>query len=432
MRNKWGEFLGDVDIIIVGSGPSGASTALHLARLSPGLAARTLVLERGRHPREKICGGALTLHGERILEELEIPFNIPYTPVHHVRLVYGAAQFDLPEDGCAKRVVRRCDFDSMLFQTVKERGVATQENLRVTKVVRQPDNLAVMTEHGYYLAKVVVSADGVNSVLRKTSGFGPGKLCRIYEVETPADPARELVFREQVLLVDLSYIREGLRGYYWDFPCQIGGRPYVSRGIVAGARLRGHAFLEEILARRGVALDGALRRTWPIRHFNPRERFSQPRMLLVGDAMGSDPLFSEGISEGLAGGRLAAEAIVDAFKRRDLSFSGYTNKVLNSRLGRELVAYSRAARVLYGRHAELLLSLLHESSDLRNLIGHSYAGTADIHQSVGQILALLAKHVLRFRRPVRRFRALAAAAGHQGAREARVEPARTPITRSLS
>jgi flavin-dependent dehydrogenase len=427
-----GEFLGDADVIIVGSGPAGSSTALHLARLSPELAARTLVLEKGRHPREKICGGALTLNGERIVQELGIPLNIPYTPVHHVRLVYGAAQFDLPEDGCAKRVVRRCDFDHLLFRTVKERGIATQESVRVVKVVRQPDNLAVITEHGHYLAKVVVSADGVNAVLRKTTGFGRGKLCRIYEIETPADPARELVFREQVLLIDMSYVREGLRGYYWDFPCHIGGRPYVSRGIVAGSSFGTHAFLEEILARRGVALDGALRKTWPTRHFDPREHFSQPRMLLVGDAMGTDPLFSEGISQGLACGRLAAEAIVEAFARSDLSFSGFTNKVLNSRLGRELVAYSRAARVLYGRHAELMLSLLHESDELRNLIGHSYAGTADIHQSIAQILALLAKHWLRFHRPVRRFRALAAMARHPGTRETQEATARAPATRSVS
>ncbi|MFG0332280.1 MAG: FAD-dependent oxidoreductase, partial [Maioricimonas sp. JB049] len=45
------------DVIIIGSGPSGSSTALHLAQRSPELARRTLILERDRHPRHKLCGG---------------------------------------------------------------------------------------------------------------------------------------------------------------------------------------------------------------------------------------------------------------------------------------------------------------------------------------------------------------------------------------
>jgi flavin-dependent dehydrogenase len=408
MRRQNPEIVGEADIIIVGSGPAGCSTALHLERLNPGLAARTLILEKNRHPREKVCGGALTLNAERILSELGIPLNIPYAPVHHVRLVYGEAHIDLPEDGCAKRIIRRREFDNLLFQTVKERGIATEEEVRVVQVIRQPEHLVVVTNRGQYRAQVVVSADGVSGLLRRTPGFGPGRRSRIYEVETPADPTREAVFTEQIMLVDLSYIRQGLKGYYWDFPCYIDGRPFVSRGVADAGRLGNKAFLSEILARRGVDTAGAAYKAWPIRHFDPRERLSQPRMLLVGDAMGTDPLFLEGISQGLASGRLAAEALDEGFRRNDLSFSRYTRQVRESRMGRELVAYVRAARFLYGRQSELLLSLLYESQELRNLIGHSYAGTEDISESVGRILRHLAKHLLHARRRIHSFRAVAA------------------------
>ncbi|MGB9775078.1 MAG: NAD(P)-binding protein, partial [Anaerolineae bacterium] len=39
------------DVIIVGAGPAGLSTALHLQQMSPDLASRTVILEKARHPR---------------------------------------------------------------------------------------------------------------------------------------------------------------------------------------------------------------------------------------------------------------------------------------------------------------------------------------------------------------------------------------------
>ena len=48
-----------VDLLIIGSGPAGCSTALHLARLDPALARRTVILEKAEHPRHKLCGGGL-------------------------------------------------------------------------------------------------------------------------------------------------------------------------------------------------------------------------------------------------------------------------------------------------------------------------------------------------------------------------------------
>jgi flavin-dependent dehydrogenase len=402
------EHIEDVDIIVVGGGPSGTSTALHLERINPTLLERTLLLERHHHPRNKICGGALTLNAESILRDLDVSLDVGSAPVHHVRLVYGDASIDLPEDGCAKRIIRRCDFDSMLFRKACERGLRVVEGIRVTKVVRHPGHLQVITDRGYYRAKVVVSADGVHAVLRRTPGFKPGRMTRLYEVETPAEPTAEPVFIEQTLLVDLSYIREGLGGYYWDFPCHIDGKPYVSRGIVADSRRGSQAYLEEILTRRGVSLEGAIRVAWPIRHFDPSERLSQPRMLLVGDAMGSDPLFSEGISQGLAGGRLAAEALDDAFRRNDLSFWNYTKSIHRSRLGKELAVYARAARFLYGRHSELVLSMLHRNPELARMIGHSYAGTVNLGDSLPRIARMVASHLWSCKRNLRGFRAQAA------------------------
>jgi 2-polyprenyl-6-methoxyphenol hydroxylase-like FAD-dependent oxidoreductase len=53
--------------VISGSGPAGAGLALALAAREPKLAEEILVLEAGRHPREKICAGGITANGIRRL-----------------------------------------------------------------------------------------------------------------------------------------------------------------------------------------------------------------------------------------------------------------------------------------------------------------------------------------------------------------------------
>jgi flavin-dependent dehydrogenase len=56
------------DVIIVGAGPAGSTTAYRLARAG----ARVVLLERARFPRDKPCGGGLT---ERALRQLPFPVD---------------------------------------------------------------------------------------------------------------------------------------------------------------------------------------------------------------------------------------------------------------------------------------------------------------------------------------------------------------------
>src|SRR5215471_15416356 len=66
------------DIIIIGSGPAGASTALHLLKAAPSLADEILLLDKATHPREKICAGGLIPHTLDCLKEMDIPLSVPH------------------------------------------------------------------------------------------------------------------------------------------------------------------------------------------------------------------------------------------------------------------------------------------------------------------------------------------------------------------
>jgi len=410
MSDVGDEVRGDHEVIIIGAGPAGSATAVNLLRMAPDVAKRSVILEKAHHPREKICAGALTINAERMLGELDISLTVPHTPVHHTRLMYGQAAVDLPEDGDSQKVIRRSEFDAMLMQTVKDRGFAVREGVRVTKVTPRSDHVLIRTTDGNYRAKVVVGADGVGAVLRRSSGFGRGRpLARLWMIEVPVDPNAAEVFREQILLMDLSYMRRGLKGYYWEFPCYINGQPYVSHGLIdtnsdMASRVSGKEMLGQILAERNVSTGGAKMKLFPVRHFDPKDTFAQPRMLLVGDAMGTDSLFSEGMSQGLASGRLAAQAISHAFRQDDFSFAGYGKSICNSRLGLELRAYRIVAKYFHKTGPELLFSALYADKVLSGLIGHSYAGTADLHRSKWVLFKALVKHLLLLKGRIRRLR----------------------------
>ena len=85
----------------------------------------------------------------------------------------------------------------------------------------------------------------------------------------------------------------------------------------------------------------------PIRWFRPDNEMSVPRVLLVGDTVGADPLFGEGISIALGYGAVAARVICDAFQQDDFSFRDYRRRVLRSALGQTLTARWFLAYIIY-------------------------------------------------------------------------------------
>ena len=140
------------DVIIVGSGPAGTSTALHLAQRNPGLAQRTLVLERDRHPRHKLCGGGCVPEVDLCLRRLGLDYReVPHVDVDWAQLHFRGRGFRLRfNDDYAFRVVRRNEFDGWLADHVQRRGVEILEETRVSHVRRDGDEVEVETNRGRF------------------------------------------------------------------------------------------------------------------------------------------------------------------------------------------------------------------------------------------------------------------------------------------
>jgi geranylgeranyl reductase family protein len=348
----------DYDVIVVGAGPAGVSTALVAARA--GL--RVLLLDRRRFPRPKVCGDAITPLGLKMLGELgllETVRRVADEELPRIQLGFGerggTSTLDTPV-----LVVRRYILDATLVDfvrpivDVREGSAVTTLRWRdgaVCGVTGETDRGTAFTVS----ANVVVGADGASSIIARLTGCRESKADRM-------NVAIRAYYRDVVMTSrapEFHFLPELGGGYLWIFPAG-GNRFNVGIGATDDTLHALGTPLRELLARAlaSPAFAERFANASTLDRFEGgqipcnglTQQLSGAGFMLVGDAAGvADPFWGDGIDTALMSGSLAAGHIVAAHRARDFggpqlaSYARGVIRVLGPKLARGIERQQAAA-----------------------------------------------------------------------------------------
>ena len=383
---------GPAEVVVVGGGPAGASTAWMLARAGIDV----MVLERARFPRDKPCAEYVSPEASRILADLGVLGQMESSGGAQlagmvVRAPSGASfrgDFAAAHGfrGFRDRglALRRPIFDTVLLRQAQAAGVRVVEETSVTDLVRDAGGRVVGVEArrvgsngqrpstSTIGARLVIGADGLHSVVARRLGLAraarwPRRVAFVthYEGVTEMGSAGEMHV-ERDGYVGLADVGNGETNVALVVPAR--------RARGAGADRAG--FLETWIERRphlAVRMRNA-RRTSPVRATGPFAHHA-PRAwargaALVGDAADFfDPFTGEGIYAALRGAELLTPYVVAAVKasthremdtalaaydrcrRREFRGKWIVERIIAAAVASPLVL-ERAARAL-ARHPEM-------------------------------------------------------------------------------
>ncbi len=354
----------DFDLAVIGGGPAGTSAAITAARAG----ARVLLLERGKLPRQRVCGEFVSPESISLLASLLGPTDLVDRALRipEARLFFDGQVVSTRVEPSAASVAR-LDLDIMLWHSAVDAGVDARMQTTVEALAKN-DSFHLSTSAGTFKARAVIDATGRWSNLRNlqhsTRKANGEKWLGVKAHFSEDDPH---------LSVDLYFFDGGYCGVQ---PVTLSGKDPGDHGqdkrVNACAMVRSDVArsLPEVfdlnpeLKRRSQAWQplGEPVTTSPLIFREPTPVVDG--VLMAGDAAGFvDPFVGDGISLALRSGTLAAESLAPFFNAQS--------------------SLEQAAAHYTLQYRERLLPVFRNSSKIRRLLSLP----RPIRWSVGHLLA---------------------------------------------
>ncbi|MHA1713338.1 MAG: geranylgeranyl reductase family protein [Candidatus Ranarchaeia archaeon] len=315
------------DIVIVGCGPAGSSTAITAAKKG----AKVLLVDRKTNVGIPVqCGEAIGKSGATIAE-LEIPKESIRAEVRGFRVFSPIGDFiDYAKKEPDGYIVDRRVFDKELFAKAIEMGADSLLGLNVLDILWSDKKVAgiIGRAHGESVeidAKIVVGADGVNSTIARKARLR--RFIKPEDLDVSAGFEMVNVKYDDEQLLEFYFGREiAPRGYVWIFP-KGNNRANVGIGVGGGTfKETAKLYLEKFVKKNplGNKKCGDARviefRIGAIPVGGVNKKNTLDNLMLVGDAAGHvHPVTGGGIGYAMVGGSYCGKVAVDALEAGDTS-----------------------------------------------------------------------------------------------------------------
>jgi menaquinone-9 beta-reductase len=350
----------EVDVAIVGGGPSGAATAEYLATRGHSV----LVCEKKSFPREKTCGDGLTPRAVKQLEAMGLQDELgTWERVRGLRVHAANRTLELPfpklDDFCDYGLVKpRKDLDQIVLDKAEQSGAKVLYETQAKEPIFEEGVLrGFVARRGSdteeIRAKWVVCAEGAATKFARSLG-------RVRNEDYPMGFAIRQYFTSPYehsgwfdAYLDVRSGPEALPGYGWVFPV---GDGTVNVGVGLLSTFGGwrdinlhdlqNNFIANLPPDFGVNSETVCSKPRAGRLFMGMSVWPPhgPGFILVGDAAGMvNPCNGEGIAYGYETGRIGARHIDEALRAGSSpSLDGYTAELEETygpyyRLGRRFV-----------------------------------------------------------------------------------------------
>jgi flavin-dependent dehydrogenase len=330
------------DVIVIGGGPSGATTSTLLAK--KGYAVE--LFERDHFPRFHIGESMIpdTYHALKRTGLLEKMKGSHFVKKHSVQFVNQKGKLsepfyfwdNKPHESSQTWQVRRSEFDKLNLDHARENGVQVHEGARVLEVIFEGTRavgVRVKPEDGperEVRAKVVVDASGQSTLIIDRFGLRAwDPLLKKAALWTYWKGAYRDTGRDEGATIVIQ--TEGKKGWFWYIPLH---DDVVSVGVVAdhdyllkdrGTKDLETIYFEEVARAPGVQPRIANATRSDVFRVQKEYTYRAKQAagdgwVLVGDAFGFlDPLYSSGLLLAMTGGSMAADCIDEAIRTGDTS-----------------------------------------------------------------------------------------------------------------
>jgi digeranylgeranylglycerophospholipid reductase len=335
------------DVIVVGAGPAGSTAARRLA----GQGFSVLMLEKDRDIGMPVrCGEAVS---NRTLETLvDIDPRWIAATIRRFRLVAPDGSVVEPDLGGHGYVLERRIFDYDLARLAADAGADVLTKACVHGLLRDGDAVTGVRytwkgEPREARARIIVGADGVESRVGKWAGIDT--TTHLNDMECCAQMTLTNVDIEEDACVFYFGRDIAPMGYIWVFPK---GRRTANVGVgISGAAARKRSpirYLQDFVASRFPASSALTTVAGGVPCAVTLERMVRDNVVLVGDAAHQvNPLSGGGITSGMIGASLAADAIAAALRQGRLPLLQRYEKEWEKRLGKKHRTYHRMKTAVY-------------------------------------------------------------------------------------